>query len=162
MTHHATHQHGGAAEAAPYLHLAIMAALSFVAMFVLMYAMVNTFADVFLNVNQVYMAGLMTAPMIIIELVVMAAMYPSRQMNAALILLAALVGVAFWLGIRYQTAVGDEQFLRSMIPHHSGAILMCDGASLTDPEIRTLCSTIVSGQQAEIDQMNAILKRLGG
>jgi uncharacterized protein (DUF305 family) len=25
-----------------------------------------------------------------------------------------------------QGAVGDDQFLRSMIPHHSGAILMCE------------------------------------
>jgi hypothetical protein len=36
-----------------------------------MYAMVNTFDDVSNRVNQVYMAGLMTAPMVAIELVVM-------------------------------------------------------------------------------------------
>ena len=47
-----------------YRHLIAMAALSFVAMYILMYAMVNTIADVYMNVNQVYMAGLMTAPMI--------------------------------------------------------------------------------------------------
>jgi phosphate/sulfate permease len=48
-----------------------MAALSFVATYILMYAMVNTFDDVSNSVNQVYMAGLMTAPMVAIELVVM-------------------------------------------------------------------------------------------
>ena len=39
-----------------YRHLGIMAALSFVAMYILMYSMVNVFGDVYNNVNQVYMA----------------------------------------------------------------------------------------------------------
>jgi len=43
--------------------------------------------------------------------------------------------------------------LRSMIPHHAGAILMCEQAPIRDAEIRKLCETIISGQQAEIDQM---------
>ena len=33
--------------------------------------------------------------------------------------------------VRYQTGVGDTQFFRSMISDHSGAILMCQEASLT-------------------------------
>jgi uncharacterized protein (DUF305 family) len=47
-----------------------------------------------------------------------------------------------------------------MIPHHSGAILMCEEASIDDPEIVALCGQIISSQQAEIEQMEAILKRL--
>jgi uncharacterized protein (DUF305 family) len=47
-----------------------------------------------------------------------------------------------------------------MIPHHSGAILMCQNASLSDPELKKLCASIVSGQQSEIDEMKAILTRL--
>ena len=58
-----------------YLRLGIMAMLSFVAMYLLMYAMVNTIDDMYMNVNQLYMAGLMAAPMVVIELVVMHAMY---------------------------------------------------------------------------------------
>jgi uncharacterized protein (DUF305 family) len=50
--------------------------------------------------------------------------------------------------------------LRSMIPHHSGAILMCNEASLQDQRIRELCKTIVVGQQQEIDQMRTILSDL--
>jgi hypothetical protein len=45
-----------------YVRLAIMTALSFISMYVLMYAMVNRFANVYNNLNQFYMAGLMTAP----------------------------------------------------------------------------------------------------
>ena len=68
--------------------------------------------------------------------------------------------IAFFTFIRLQTTVADGQFLRSMIPHHSSAILMCREASLQDHEIRDLCRNITSGQQQEIDQMNAILRRL--
>ncbi|HMB25049.1 MAG TPA: hypothetical protein VKP08_19540, partial [Anaerolineales bacterium] len=51
-----------------YSHLLIMAVLSFIAMYILMYAMVNVIGNVYNNFNQFYMAGLMTAPMVIIEL----------------------------------------------------------------------------------------------
>jgi len=47
-----------------------MTALSFVAMYFLMYVMVNALDNVYMNFNQVYMAGLMAAPMVLIELVV--------------------------------------------------------------------------------------------
>jgi uncharacterized protein (DUF305 family) len=47
-----------------------------------------------------------------------------------------------------------------MIPHHSGAILMCEQASIQDAEIQALCDSIIAGQQSEIDQMETILQRL--
>jgi uncharacterized protein (DUF305 family) len=62
--------------------------------------------------------------------------------------------------IRQQTLIGNTQFLRSMIPHHAGAILMCEEAPIVDSEIKTLCEKIKSSQQSEIDQMKAILSRL--
>ena len=40
----------------------MMTVLSFIAMYALMYAMVDSFESVYANLNQVYMAGLMTAP----------------------------------------------------------------------------------------------------
>ncbi len=46
-----------------------------------------------------------------------------------------------------------------MIPHHSRAILVCQEASITDPEIEQLCSEIVEAQEREIAQMKEILKR---
>jgi len=143
-----------------YRHLVIMAVLSFVAMYILMYAMVNTIDNVYNNFNQFYMAGLMAAPMVIIELVVMRAMYPNKQLNLLIIVVSIIVLLGFFLFIRQQTAISDKQFLRSMIPHHSGAILMCEESSIQDPEIQELCGTIISSQQAEIDQMETILQRL--
>ena len=143
----------------PYGRLAMMTILSFVAMFILMYAMVDRIANVYPNVNQFYMAGLMAAPMVVIELVVMRAMYPDMKMNMIVggIALAALL--LFFLGIRAQTAVGDVQFVKSMIPHHSGAILMCEQAKLRDPQVAALCTNIIKSQRDEIAQMKAMLDR---
>ncbi len=144
-----------------YRRLLVMMALSFIAMYVLMYAMVDRFANVFNSVNQVYMAGLMAASMLIIELLVMGGMYPNKRWNTILIVVGAVALVGFWIAIRQQAVVGDRQFLRSMIPHHAGAILMCQEAQITDQEIRKLCESIIAGQQSEIDQMKAMLARSG-
>lgn len=139
-----------------------MTALSFIAMFILMYSMVDRFDNVYPNINQFYMAGLMAAPMVIIELFVMRAMYPDIKMNMIFGGVAFAALLIFFLGIRAQTAVGDVQFVKSMIPHHSGAILMCDRATITDAELKKLCGEIVKGQQQEIDQMKRILARVNG
>lgn len=91
-----------------YRHLLIMAVLSFIAMYVLMYAMVNTFSNVFNNFNQVYMAGLMTAPMVLIELFVMRSMYQDKRLNTLIIAGSVIAGLVFFLLIRYQTAIADR------------------------------------------------------
>jgi hypothetical protein len=143
-----------------YIRLAIMTVLMFIAMYILMYAMVDRIENVYPNVNQFYMAGLMTAPMVLIEFAVMWAMYPNRAVNLAIAAVSLVLFIGFWFGIREQTAVQDEQFVKSMIPHHAGAILMCEEASITDPEINALCKQIIASQQAEIGQMKTILTRL--
>lgn len=141
-----------------YRNLFIMALLSFISMYALMYAMVDGFRHVYSSVNQLYMAGLMTAPMIVIELLIMRGMYHNRRLNALIAGASVVAGIAFFLFIRQQTGVADQQFLRSMIPHHSGAILMCEEARLRDPELQRLCQNIITSQQREIDQMTAMLR----
>ena len=143
----------------PYLRLAVMTVLSFAAMYVLMYAMVDRASSVRPNLNQAYMAGLMTAPMVVLELLLMSMMYPKAGLNRALVSASLVLGLVCFVAIRQQWLIGDREFLRSMIPHHSGAILMCGKAPVRDPEIRALCATIIKGQQAEIDQMDAMLAR---
>lgn len=142
-----------------YVRLLVMAVLSFVSMYVFMYAMVNVLGNVFTNVNQFYMAGLMVAPMVIIELLVMGGMYPNRKRNVGIIVASTIAMILFWVAIRQQVAVTDRQFLKSMIPHHASAILMCQQSPSRDPEILRLCQDIVSSQQAEIDLMKAKLDR---
>jgi uncharacterized protein (DUF305 family) len=142
----------------PYRRLLFMAVLSFISMYVLMYMMVDRIQNVVPNVNQFYMAGMMTAPMVIIEVLLMSAMYPDKRRNAVIMAVTAVLGIMFIAGIRTQAVVGDTQLIKSMIPHHAGAILMCEEARLEDAELRELCQTIIASQQAEIDWMRAKLQ----
>jgi uncharacterized protein (DUF305 family) len=144
-----------------YSRLLLMIGLHFIAMYIFMYSMVNAFNNVFNSFNQVYMAALMTASMILIELPLMSSMYKSKKLNALIMAVGASVLIGSFLLIRSQALISDRQFLRSMIPHHAGAILMCEKASIEDREIKELCKTIMSGQQAEIDQMKGKLDELG-
>ena len=141
-----------------YGKLALMAVLSFISMYILMYAMVDKATSIHPSLNQAYMAGLMTAPMVVIELLLMSMMYTRRGVNAVLLVVSVVVGLGCFVAIRHQFLIGDREFLRSMIPHHSGAILMCGKAPIRDPQLKALCTSIIQGQQAEIDQMNAMLR----
>jgi hypothetical protein len=143
-----------------YRKLALMSFLSFVAMYFLMFSMINTIGNFTNNINMAYMAGLMVAPMVVFELVVMWAMYKDKTRNYMVIAGAVVVGILLFLFIRQQAIVGDRQFLRSMIPHHAGAILMCQQSSISDPEIQQLCQEIIESQQQEIDLMKEIMERL--
>lgn len=140
-----------------YRRFLLMLLLSFVAMFVFMYAMVDRLGNAVPNVNQAYMAALMTAPMLILELLLMGAMYPDRQKNLLLLCGGVILLLGSWFSIREQAAVGDRQFLKSMIPHHAGAILMCEKANLEREEVKRLCAEIVATQEKEIAEMRALL-----
>lgn len=91
-----------------YLKLLYMALLSFASMYILMYAMVNQFTNVYPNINQFYMAGLMTMPMVLIEMIVMSSMYMDKNRNKLIIILSFIAVVVFFLLIRYQSAVSDK------------------------------------------------------
>ena len=142
-----------------YTHLAVEMAIDFVIMYLVMYTMIATRAHFYLNINNVYMTLMMVSPMVIVMLISMRSMFNVARLNWLIGLGAAALFVASYAGMRTQAGVGDAQFLRSMIPHHSGAILMCEQASLADPEIVALCSDIVRAQRAEIAKMKAILAR---
>lgn len=146
-----------------YKMLGLNLLISLVIMYVAMFAMIWSVSDFFNNSNMFYMALVMWAPMGILMLLTMRMMYQNQKLNmmlhAAFVLILVL---AFW-AIRDQALVGDRQFVRAMIPHHSGAITMCNRASISDPEIRDVCfkpGGIVESQTREIAQMNEILKRL--
>ena len=125
-----------------------------------MYAMVNSLANVYSNVNQFYMAGLMAAPMALIELAVMGSMYKNKRLNGLIVAVSIVALIVFFVMIRQQTAVTDGQFLRSMIPHHAGAVLMCEKSPAQSSQIKQLCRTIISSQESEIHQMKTMLEAL--
>lgn len=142
-----------------YRSFAIELVLDFIIMYLVMYTMIASLDHFYFTLNNVYMTLMMVSPMAILMLVFMRSMYPSKRTNLLIGGAAVLVfAVSFW-GMRTQAAVGDAEFLRSMIPHHSGAILMCNEAELKDPEVLGLCEEIVRSQEREIAQMKALLAR---
>ena len=153
-------QHGGAHKGQNhYGRLAIELTLDFVVMYLVMFTMIATLSHFRFNLNNVYMTLMMVAPMTIIMLVSMRSMFPSQRLNGLIIAGATAVFLLSFLGMRTQAGIGNSEFLRAMIPHHSGAIMMCEQASITDPEILALCQEITKSQKAEIAQMEAILAR---
>ena len=143
-----------------YGKLSLELLLDFVVMFFVMYAMIATLDHLYLNINSVYMTMMMVAPMAALMIVFMRDMYRSSRNNLIVFGLAAVLFAVGWFGMRNQLAVDDAQFVRSMIPHHSGAILMCQQADIRDPEVIQLCRGIVAAQNREIAQMQSILARL--
>jgi hypothetical protein len=140
-----------------YAKLAVMSVLSFVAMYVLMYSMVDVYADAYLSLSRAYMALAMTAPMLIFAILIMGSMYKNRSANIAIVVGGVLLLVLSIYAMRDQTGVNDTQFLRSMIPHHSSAILMCENPRLREPRVKELCREIIESQLKEIREMNSLL-----
>ena len=146
-----------------YVMLAINLALSLAIMYIAMFAMIFSWGEFVQNINFFYMALVMWAPMAIIMLLTMKSMYVNTKLNVALHVAFVAIFLLSLIGIRAQGLVGDRQFVQSMIPHHSGALLMCQEASLKDSELRDLCygpDGIIASQNREIKQMKAILERL--
>lgn len=140
-----------------YGKLFLALSISLVAMYLLTMAFVEAGSHFYFNLSNFYMAVLMVAPMGLIMMFVMRNMFMNKQLNAALVVGFVLLFIAvFWMG-RQQVFLGNEQFLRSMIPHHSRAILVCEEAAITAPDIEEICDEIISTQKEEIDIMTRML-----
>jgi hypothetical protein len=148
------HAHHGSK---PYVGLVISLLLSFAAMYMIMYAMADRWDHVYFNLSNVYMTGLMAGSMIPIMFLTMPGMFKNKALNIAFWLGTAALLAVCWFGLRAEAGVGDRQFLRAMIPHHSAAIQMVNDSSITDPRVKTLAEGIVSSQEREIAEMRALL-----
>lgn len=141
----------------PYLALLVSLVVSYVVMYAIMYSMADRWSHVYFNLSNVYMTGLMAGSMLPIMLATMPGMFKNWKMNAALWAASAGVLALCWVLLRYEAGVGDRQFMRAMIPHHSAALQMCKESSLTDARVRKLCERIVASQEREIAEMKALL-----
>jgi uncharacterized protein (DUF305 family) len=145
-----------------YGRFAAMIATSTVVMFGLMYLNTYALAHVRFSETRACMAVLMGAAMAIVMLGLMASMYPSRRINAAIFAGAALVFAgALWL-VRSQATVDEVSWMRAMIPHHSIAILTSERAEIADPRVRNLADGIIETQRREIAEMEALIAELEG
>ena len=143
---------------AMYKRFALMAVAMFVAMYFIMYAMIDGLNNLIPNINNLYMTLLMVSAMLIIELLIMKGMYQNKKINWAVITVSLAIGIFSWFGIREQLFVGDKEFVKGMIPHHAAAVLMSEKAKLTDPELIELQKNILETQAKEIEFMKRKLK----
>jgi hypothetical protein len=143
----------------PYLRFGLTLTVSLALMWLISQSMIEQLSHFHPTLANFYITLLMVSSMGIVMLLAMWHMYGNRRLN--LVLLGAFAAVfigAFVLG-RSATFIGDEAFLHSMIPHHSRAILLCQEAELSDPQIIRLCDQIIETQREEIRLMEQLLER---
>jgi uncharacterized protein (DUF305 family) len=137
-----------------------MMIVSFFVMYIVMFLNIDRLSHYHVSTTRVYMAILMVTPMAVQMILMMNKMYPNKKMNAMIILTSILVFVITIIALRTQTPIGDVQYMRAMIPHHSSAILVSKKANLKDPEVKNLAEQIIRSQEREISEMNALLEKL--
>lgn len=147
-------------EAMAYRKLAISSAISFFIMYTVMLLNVDRGDHIYLSATRLYMTLLMVAPMQVTMILLMRKMYPNKKLNGIIILSCIVVFSAALFFLRRQIFIGDQQYMKAMIPHHSSAIMTSKNANISDPEVKQLSVQIIESQEREIKQMKAILDRM--
>jgi peptidoglycan/LPS O-acetylase OafA/YrhL len=144
----------------PYVKFALIMAVSFVVMYLVMFLNVAEFSHVHNSLTRFYITTLMIAAMAVNMLLFMWKMYPKRKTNLTIIVFAATTFLGTLFLLRTQTFIGDIQYMKAMIPHHSSAIMTSSNVDFKDPEAKKLAEDIIAAQEREIKQMNEIIIRL--
>lgn len=144
-----------------YGRFAASLAGSLVVMYLLAFSQIDVLGHLELSLSVFWISLSMISAMGLIMLLAMGNMLQNKRVNAVLYVVLGLVLIGAFTAGRSEALVGDDAFLRSMIPHHSRAIHMCQEAGLSDAEIRDLCRQIIEAQREEIAQMYAIMDRRG-
>lgn len=144
----------------PYKKFLLMLCISFILMYGIMFLNVDQANHIYLSVTRTYMSILMISSMALVMLPMMGKMYPNKRLNKAILASAIIVFITALTFLRQQTFVGDIQYMKGMIPHHSSAIMTSKHANIKDPELKKLSEQIIKSQEEEIAQMKAKLKEL--
>lgn len=137
-----------------------MLAISFITMYSAMYLNVFKLNHIYLSVTRLYMTLLMVSPMAVSMILLMSHMYQNKRANRIIIFSGISVFILALVLLRTQTPINDVQYMKAMIPHHSSAILTSKRANIKDPEVKELSKQIIESQEAEIEQMKNVLKRI--
>lgn len=140
-----------------WVRFAAMIAVSTTIMFFLMYQLVYSRDHAMFSINRFIASIVMGSVMTIVMLSFMWPMYKKIMAKIAVLVLAVLIGGGFLITNRTQSFVGDVNFMKSMIPHHSIAINNARKASINDPRVRELADGIIRAQVLEIEAMKQLL-----
>ena len=134
--------------------------ISFIIMYCVMFLNITQLDYFYISTTRLYMALLMISPMAVVMMLMMGKMYPNKKINAGIIVSAVAIFFITLAGLRTQTPIGDIQYMKAMIPHHSSAILTSENANIKDPEVRRLADGIIEAQKMEIAEMKALIQKL--
>ncbi len=140
-----------------YRRLALMLLISFVIMYSVMFLNVHRLSHIYLSLTRTYMSLLMVTPMAVLMLLMMPKMYQNQKLNRIILISAGVVFVFALTALRSQAFVGDKEYMKGMIPHHSSAILTSENANIRNPEVRRLSDSIIAAQEKEIAEMKMLL-----
>ncbi len=144
-----------------YKKFSLMMVVSFITMYLIMFLNIVDINHFYVSATRIYMALLMAASMGVIMMLMMGNMYPDKKINTGIVIGSFVVFALILTALRTQTPIGDVQYMKAMIPHHSSAIMTSEHADIKDPEVRKLADGIIAAQKKEIAEMKAILKRMG-
>jgi len=140
-----------------YLRFGAMIATSTLVMYLLTYTNVFSVDHIRYSEERVYMALLMGSAMAIVMLAYMWSMYAQRRANVAIVIGALVLGGVFFLLSQSQILIGDVNYMRGMVPHHSIAILTSERAGIDDVRVRELADGIIEAQRREIREMDWLI-----
>ena len=143
-----------------YKHFSIMMVISFLIMYFVMFLNIDDISHYHTSTTRIYMALLMVSPMALVMMAMMGEMYPNRKTNRGIMVAALVVFIVTLTALRTQTPIGDVQYMKAMIPHHSSAIMVSKHANIQDPEVKKLSEQIIASQEKEIAEMNQMIERL--
>lgn len=140
-----------------YLRFGAMIATSIVVMYLVTYLNVFDVSHIHFSEERVYMALTMGGAMGVVMMAWMWGMYADRRWNVGVIVGAVVLAVVATFLSQSQLLVGDENYMRGMIPHHSIAILTSERSTIRDLRVRELADEIIEAQRREIVEMEWLL-----
>lgn len=137
---------------------AALMATTVVAMFFLMYQLIYSFDHATFSINRLVSSFVMGSVMVLIMLAFMWSMFRGMTAKVLVAAGAVVIGVATLVINRDQILIGDEDFMKSMIPHHSIAINNARKSDIRDPRVKRLADEIIESQVREIAEMKLLLQ----
>ncbi len=148
--------HGGT-EWKTYLRFGAMILTSMVFMYGLMFVGSWELSHVRFSQSRVFMALTMGGTMGLVMLAWMLNMYRSVKGNIAVVVISLLLLGGGTVLDRSQATVGDDAFMRAMIPHHSLAITRSERFNVNDVRVCKLAVEISEAQRREILEMDWLI-----
>jgi uncharacterized protein (DUF305 family) len=143
-----------------YKKFCLILLISFLLMYAIMFLNVDDINHVYLSMTRLYMTVLMICAMAVLMVTLMPMMYADKKTNLRIIIVSVVLFILAFVGVHQQAGIGDIQYMKGMIPHHSIAIMTSKNADIKDARVRKLADGIIRTQEKEIAEMKALIDSL--